>query len=162
MPVPEYILKMRAHIGHDLLMIVGAAAIIRNDAGDILLHRRADNRMWGIPAGISEPGEELAVCIIREVREETGLDVIPERIIGVYGGPSHVLSYPNGDQVASTSVCFECRMVGGSLRTDGDETLALRWFAPDNLPDSLMPHHRERIEHAVTRTEPFFRLPDSL
>jgi len=159
MPISDYIRKMRAFIGHDVLVLVGCAAGIRRVDGAILLQRRSDNGLWGLPAGSCEPGEDPAATIIREVREETGLEVIPERIVGVYGGPDHVLTYPTGDRVALTSICFECRITGGAVSEGDDETLELRWFAPEALPDTLMPHHRLRITHALSRTTPYFRVP---
>lgn len=159
MPIPEYIRKMRAVVGHDLLVTVGAAAIVRNDAGDVLLQLRADNGRWGLPGGAVDPGEDPAAAVIREVLEETGLHVIPERIVGVYGGPDLVFRYPNGDEIALTSITFAYRVTGGTLAISDDESLDLRWFPPDALPDSLLPMHRERIHHALTRDTPYFRVP---
>lgn len=159
MPIPEYVRKMRARIGHDLLVMVGAAAVIFNDAGEVLLQLRRDNKRWGLPGGAVDPGEDPAAAVIREVMEETGLHVVPERIVGVYGGPELIFRYPNGDEIALTSITFECRVTGGALRVDDDESLDLRWFAPDALPDSVLPMHRERITHALTHATPYFRLP---
>lgn len=162
MSVSEYIRSMRARIGSDLLVLVGAAAIIRNEQGEVLLQHRTDSHRWGLPGGAVDPGEEPAAAVIREVYEETGLRVIPERIVGVYGGKTNCITYPNGDQVAITSITFACRVAGGSLTINDDESFELRWFPPDALPDNLVPHHRERIHHAVTRDTPFFRVPDGL
>ncbi|HLV33787.1 MAG TPA: NUDIX domain-containing protein [Spirillospora sp.] len=159
MPVPEYIRRLRAKIGHDLLMIPGAAAIVANEAGEVLLHRRGDNGLWSLPGGVIEPGEEPAEAVIREVYEETGLHVLPERIVGIYGGQSNMSEYPNGDKAAFISVTFKCRVVGGSLRIDGDESLELRYFDWRNLPENMMDRHRIRIEHSMTRSEPYFSLP---
>jgi len=159
MPVPDYIRKMRALVGHDLIIMVGTSAVIRNERGEILLQHRSDNGLWGIPGGALDPGEDPAAGIIREVREETGLDVVPERLIGVYGGPDHISRYPNGDIVAFTSICFACRVTGGTLNVDDDESLDLRWFAPDALPENMVQIHRPRIEHALTRDTSYFRMP---
>ncbi len=161
MPVSEYIRNLRAKVGHDLLMIPGAAAIVRNEKGDILLQRRGDTGEWSLPGGAIEPGEEPADAVVREVFEETGLRIVPERIVGIYGGPSHVIQFPNGDQAAYISVTFVCRVTGGSLQTDGDETLELRYFNWESLPENTVPHHRLRIEHGMTRTEPYFAPPVS-
>ncbi|MBK9124627.1 MAG: NUDIX hydrolase [Chloroflexi bacterium] len=158
MPIPEYVRTMRARIGHDLLVMVGAAAVIRNDAGEVLLQLRRDNGRWGLPGGAVDPGEDPAAAVIREVLEETGLVVVPERIVGVYGGPELIFRYPNGDEIALTSITFACRVSGGALGIGDDESLDLRWFAPDALPDSVLPMHRERIHHAVTRDTPYFRV----
>ncbi len=134
MPVPEYVKRMRAKIGHDLLFLVGAAAVVINDAGEILLQRRSDNNQWWLPGGAIEPGEEPAEAVVREVWEETGLQVVPERIVGVFGGPDFRTLYPNGDETLYISITFCCRPIGGELRLDGDESLELRYFRRDALP----------------------------
>ncbi len=154
----NYVQTIRQKIGHDLLVLVGAAAIILNDKNEVLLQQRSDNHKWGVPGGAVEPGEEPAAAVIREVKEETGLTIRPERIVGIYGGKSHLINYPNGDQAAITSITFLCRIVEGEPHIDDDETLALGWFAGDNLPDHIMPHHIERIHHALTRDSVFFRV----
>lgn len=159
MPTPAYILRLRQKIGHDLLMMPVAGALMTNDAGEILLQKRSDNGLWTIPGGAIEPGEEPGEAIIREVQEETGLDVIPERLVGVYGGEAHIAQYPNGDQVAMIALIFACRIVGGTLQTDDDETLDLQYFAPDALPQNLPERYRKIIQDFITRTEPFFYVP---
>jgi 8-oxo-dGTP diphosphatase len=149
MPVPTYIKQMREKIGNDLLMVVGASAIVVNEQGEILLHRRSDNGKWSLPGGSVDPGEQPADAAVREVFEETGLKVIPLRLISVYSGPELVITYPEGNQVAITSVAFLCKPVGGEPRLDGDETLEIRYFAPDKLPDNLMSNHVQRIQDAL-------------
>lgn len=159
MPTPEYISQLRTRIGHDLLMMPVANALVLNDAGEVLLQQRSDNGRWALPGGIMEPGEEPAETLIREVYEETGLRVAPERLVGVYGGDGNVGAFPNGDRYAMIVMTFKCRVTGGELRIDGDETLALAYFAPDALPDTLLERHRLRIEHAFALTTPYFAMP---
>ena len=159
MPIPAYVRDIRAKIGHDLLMMPGVAAIIFNDEGEVLLQRRADNGLWGIPGGMIEPGEEPAETVIREVYEETGLRVIPERIAGVFGGPMNMGEFPNGDRFAVISITFCCRLVDGELRVDHDETLELSYFPTNALPSDMMERHRQRVLYAVTQSEPYFALP---
>lgn len=156
MPTPDYIRHLRERVGHAVIMMPTVAAVIRNGRGEVLLHQRGDDACWGLPGGAIEPGEEPAQAVIREVYEETGLRVVPERLVGVYGGYVHV--YPNGDQAGMVSITFACRVTGGALRVDGDESLDLRCFPPDALPENMVDVHRVRIEHAVTRTEPYFNL----
>jgi ADP-ribose pyrophosphatase YjhB (NUDIX family) len=55
----------------------------------------------------------------REVREEAGLDVEPERVLGVFGGARMRHRYPNGDEAEYTSIIFACRVVGGRLEAGG-------------------------------------------
>ncbi len=149
MPISPYVREIREKIGHAVLLSIGAAAIIFNERGEILLQHRSDDGTWGVPGGAVEPGEEPADSVVREVWEETGLEVIPERILGVEGGPDMLHTYPNGDQVMVIGIVFACRVVGGELKINDEESLELRYFPPDQLPAPLMAHHVPRIAYAV-------------
>ena len=74
-------------------LVPGASAIVVNDEGKILLHRRSDNARWALPGGVMDIGESIAQTATREVQEETGLEVEPEYIVGVYSDPGHVFAY---------------------------------------------------------------------
>ncbi|HSF02618.1 MAG TPA: NUDIX domain-containing protein, partial [Solirubrobacterales bacterium] len=143
---------LRAKIGHTLLLQPGVAAVIVNAAGQVLLQRRSDDGEWGLPAGGLEPGEEPAEALVREVREETALEVVPERIVGVYGGPDFFVRYPNGDEAAILSITFACRPLAGEPRVNDDESLEVRYFALDALP-VMAQRHRMRIDDAL-RNDP--------
>lgn len=81
------------------------------------------------------PGESIAETVVREVREETGLEVEAVALIGVYSDPAYTITYPNGDRVQAIINFFESQMLGGELRPDMDEVLEGRYFGPqDNLP----------------------------
>jgi 8-oxo-dGTP diphosphatase len=157
MPTPDYIRDLRSKIGHDLLLMPGVTAIVINPAGKILLQRRSDNGQWGLLSGVMEPGEEPADAVIREVREESGLDVIPERVSGVYSGEDYHVRYPNGDEAIYVDIAFVCRPVAGEPHIGDDESLEIRYFAPDALP-TMHPVHYDRIGHAL-RDDPraYFR-----
>jgi ADP-ribose pyrophosphatase YjhB (NUDIX family) len=136
----------------------GVSAVIV-ESGKVLLQRRDDNGRWGLPGGAVEPGESLREAIAREVREETGLEVEPVRVIGVYSSPAlhQVMSYPDGNVIHYVSTSLACVITGGML-VPGAESLELAWFAPDALPDDVMPIARIRIEDAVAdRVEAFLR-----
>jgi 8-oxo-dGTP pyrophosphatase MutT (NUDIX family) len=122
----------------------GVAAIF-NDAGEILLTRRADNRLWCLPSGQMEVGESIADTVVREAAEETGLDVVVERPVGVYSRP-----HPYYEQFGLQVVAFVCvcRVVGGVLRVS-DETTEFGYFAPDRLPSDIVSTHVERIRDSV-------------
>jgi 8-oxo-dGTP diphosphatase len=158
MPMSDHIANLRAKVGHDLLMSPGVAAIILDESGKILLQRRSDNGRWGLPGGAIDPGEEPAEAVVREVREETGLHVVPVRVVGVYGGPDLHVQYPNGDEVMVISIAFLCRVIGGRLQIDQDESLELKYFSLDNLPQPFLGQHTTRILHATQdRAEAAFR-----
>jgi ADP-ribose pyrophosphatase YjhB (NUDIX family) len=125
------------------------AAIIRNTEGHVLLQRRSDNGLWGLPGGSVEIGESVTTAIVREVREETGLAVEVERLVGVYSDPAfQVVRYKDGNVVHYINTLMTCRIVGGTLQTC-DETLDLKFFDPAHLPADLFPTHRIRVEDAA-------------
>jgi 8-oxo-dGTP pyrophosphatase MutT (NUDIX family) len=146
--VPDYVRAIRARIGHDLLFMPGVIAVIFNDAGQTLVQRRSDNGLWSLIGGILEPGEEPAPAIVREVREEAGIVVVPERIVGVYAEPDGIVYYPNGDVMQFLSVIFACRHESGVPRVNDEESLEVRYFAPDALPD-MDPRHRRYLDQAL-------------
>ena len=152
MAMSAYIRDLRAKIGHALIMMPGVAGVIVNEAGLVLLQLRSDSGTWGLPGGAIDPGEEPAEALVREIREETALEVVPERIVGVYSGPEFIVRYPNGDEAAILSITFACRPVAGEPRVNDDESLEIRYFAPDALP-AMPPRHRMRIEDAL-RNDP--------
>ena len=127
----------------------GVAAIIFSADG-VLLQRRDDNRMWGLPGGGVEPGESIRDAVIREVLEETGLDVEPRRLIGVYSDPANhqVVTYPDGGVTHYVTTVIECVVRGGTL-TCCAESLELQYFPPDALPPDMMPASRLRVHDAM-------------
>ena len=156
MATPAWVKRIREKIGNDLLLVPTVAGLIQNDVGEYLLQLRSDNGRWVISGGMLDPGENPATGVVREVFEETGLQVVPEMIVGVYGGEEYFVEYPNGDRVAMVNITFKCKVVGGVLRVDGDETRDLRYFTYDDLPEKLDYRHRERIEHHRAGKMPYF------
>jgi ADP-ribose pyrophosphatase YjhB (NUDIX family) len=128
-------------------LIPAASAIVVDEGRRILLIRRSDNALWSIPGGAMEVGERIADTAVREVREETGLEVVPEAIIGIYTNPRHVIEYADGEVRQQFSICFACRRVGGELATS-DESTEVGFFTPAEI--EAMPMHesiRLRIRH---------------
>jgi 8-oxo-dGTP diphosphatase len=155
--IPPHIAYLRERVGQITLMTPAAAAVIRDERGRVLLIRRGDGRGWSLPGGIMEPGERIVDCVVRETREETGLEVEPLRLIGIYSDPAFMqITFPNGDEAHLVSATFECRVVGGRLRADGEESLEVAFFAPDSLPSELMCDHEIRIRDALSGREAAF------
>jgi ADP-ribose pyrophosphatase YjhB (NUDIX family) len=136
-------------------LVPAASAIVLDEAGRILLHKRTDNEYWSIPGGAMEPGETIAETIVREVREETGIEASVEKLLGVYSNPRHVSVYDDGEVRQQFSVCFLCHAVGGELRTstESSEVRFVELAETENLP--IHPSIRLRIQHyAESRPEP--------
>jgi ADP-ribose pyrophosphatase YjhB (NUDIX family) len=139
-----YYAALRHKLGPDLLLIPGVAAVIHNEAGEVLIQTRADGG-HSLPGGAVEPGEPPAHAIIREVQEETGVIVRPTRLLGVFGGPGYLVRYPNGDQVAYVVSLFACEITGGTLACLDGESLALAFMPPAAIP----PLHTEYPRHLL-------------
>lgn len=127
-------------------VVPSASAVVLNDQGHILLHRRSDNNLWSLPGGALDLGESIKDTIIREVKEETGFDVDVIRVIGIYTNPNHVIEYTDGEVRQQFSVCFECRIIGGKLEISS-ESKELRFFTIDEILNlDLHPAQKIRIE----------------
>jgi ADP-ribose pyrophosphatase YjhB (NUDIX family) len=120
----------------------------------LLLMRRSDNGLWGLPGGYVTAGESVQQAAAREVREETGVEVEVGRLIGVYSDPQRqVIAYPGGERVHAVNLCFDAHPVGRGEPTTPEETLETAFFAVDALPEALVPIHRVRIDDAVARAD---------
>jgi mutator protein MutT len=109
------------------------AVIIVNEQNEILLQQRNDFKNWGLPGGIIEPDETPEAAAIREVKEETGFDVVVLRKIAEYLRPQ----IPGGEQLLHV---FVVKPIVGVLNPDNYETAALRWAAINNIPKPYNPY----------------------
>ena len=125
---------------------LGAFCIISDHSGHVLLSHRRDLDLWNLPGGGVEQDETPWDAAIREVREETGLEVEVERLVGIYSKPGR-----NG-----ITLCFECIITGGSLQVS-DEADEHRYFALKNLPQRLSPNQREYVRDWASETTPTMR-----
>ena len=119
---------------------VGIAILQENK---ILLTRREDFETWCIPGGKVEDGESLGQSAIREIKEETGLEVWIDRLVGIY-------SIPKGPNGGSHDILFAGTPVGGSLCPNPGEVIETGWFGLDNLPELVSPWHLQPIRDALT------------
>jgi 8-oxo-dGTP diphosphatase len=127
---------------------IGTFAIIFNEEGQVLLSHRRDMDAWNLPGGGLEPSELPDVGVRREVLEETGLEVVVERLVGVYGklGRNELV------------FAFVCQVVGGQMlltnEADGNQ-----YFPTDQLPPNILFKHAERIWDALREDQrPVFRV----
>jgi 8-oxo-dGTP pyrophosphatase MutT (NUDIX family) len=146
MATPDFILKLRSMIGNHPLWLPGVTALVTDERGFILMGQRADSGLWALPSGIPEPEEEMATAAVREVREETGVLVVVEQLISIRSiGP---MQYPNGDVTSYVDHFFRCRPVSGAAHVGDDESLAVGWFAPDDLPQPMTARTHELLQEA--------------
>lgn len=143
-------------------LVPAASAVVIDDEGRILLHRRSDNDLWSIPGGAMEIGESVAETAIRETREETGLAVRPLYVIAVYSNPRHVVEYSDGEVRQQFSVCFACQLIGGRVAT-GPESRDVTFADPIsamrmNMTDSI----RRRINDFSSGVRGHFDDPESI
>ncbi|MFI5984366.1 NUDIX domain-containing protein [Streptomyces sp. NPDC051555] len=124
-------------------LVVAASAVVTDDRGRILLQRRRDNDLWALPGGGMDMGDSLPGTAVREVREETGLDVEITGLVGTYTDPRHVIEYGDGEVRRQFNVCFTARIVGGGLAVS-EESTEVRFVDPAEL-DSLAMHHTQRL-----------------
>ncbi len=127
----------------------GVAAVITDPAGRVLLHDRRVGDGWALPSGAVEPGESVLAALVREVREETGLTVVVERLVGIYSDPAYqIVAYPDGRRVHFITCLFACRVTSDVVRGSA-EGRRWAWFAPDALPEPLLPYTRQWLADAT-------------
>ena len=148
-----YILELRELVGKRPLFSPGAAVVAFDDQNRVLMQLRSDTQTWGFPGGSSELGDSLEDTARRELLEETGLVADRLEFITVLSGAAYQFTYPNGDQIYNVSAVFVARGFTGDLQTD-EESLELRWFAPDQLPLELAgPITQWVVDHLETLRE---------
>jgi len=107
-----------------------------------------------VPGGPPEFGESFTTGIAREVQEETGLNNEIIRLIGVYSDPEFwILSYLDGNRAHAFAAAFQCRVISGEISPNTKDSLDVRWFPIDDLPNNLMLMHPKVISHCVDSFE---------
>jgi ADP-ribose pyrophosphatase YjhB (NUDIX family) len=142
----NYAMEIRRLVGSRRVFVPGVRAIIVNSNEEILLQHRRDNALWGLPGGSVELDETALEALRREIREETSLEVIEAEPMGLYCGPDQKFSYPNGDEVQCFAIAFIVRNWRGSPHADGQEGAAVRFYPGSELPEKIVPVHRQTLE----------------
>ena len=138
----DYIPWIREKVGHERIFLNVAGIVVFNDAGQVLLQKRSkQENLWGFPGGVMELGESAAETAIREVREETGLEVEIDALLGVY--TKYYDEYPNGDQTQPIAIMFTGSVIGGELQIDGEETFDLQFFELNKVPELFNAQHND-------------------
>lgn len=132
----------------------GVAGVVFNERDQILLVKRVDNGLWGLPSGHVERAETVTHAVCREIYEETGLTVSVEKLVGVYSDPvTQVFRYPSGKVTHFITLSFFCRIKEGVLQVDQKEISEAGFFNIDDLPLHLMTMHPRWLADALAERE---------
>lgn len=146
-------------IGKQGKLRLGCSAVLLNkNWQEVLLTRRTDNGLWCLPGGVIDPGESVTEGCVREVFEETGLQVRVIRLTGVYSNPNQLVVYPDGNKAFVIVLTFEVEQLGGVLGLS-NETTDAKFFPIDKAEKMDLFHgHAEQIRDVMTeKTETFIR-----
>ena len=143
----NYIKSLRKLIGHRKFIHPGARIIVENEQGQILMIRRKDNGKWGLPAGGLEEQETIRECIIREVKEETGLDILELQVIGIGSNPDReTVQYPNQDVVQYFNIEFYSNQFSGDIKVLDEEEVLLAKFVDKEMIAGLPENERHTFK----------------
>ncbi|MCM1285929.1 MAG: NUDIX domain-containing protein [Acetobacter sp.] len=151
----DYIKKVRKKIGHEELILNYAGCIIFDEQGRLLLQKRSDCNQWGILGGMVEYGESVAEAAIREIKEESGLDVKITSLFGVYS--KYYAEYTNGDKAQPIVHLFKAEIIGGELIERNNETLELKFFDLNDVPSLFCKQHQDMLDDIIAGREYVYR-----
>jgi ADP-ribose pyrophosphatase YjhB (NUDIX family) len=126
--VSEYVRRLRACVGHDLLLLPSVSLLVLDGPRLLLVRHAGLGDDWGLVGGAIEVGESPAEAAVREAREEIGVDVELTRLVDVLAGPDYEVTYPNGDRVAYVATVYTARIPTGAPVADGAELSDAAWF----------------------------------
>lgn len=141
----DYIQQLRQYIGHRPILMLGAVTLVLDQEHRLLMMKRTDSGLWGIPGGAVEPGEVIEEAAKRETREETNLDILEMSLFGVFSGLELYYKYPNGDEVYNVSIVYLARGWRGEIKLN-DEHSQWNWFYADDIPKDISPPIRTILE----------------
>jgi ADP-ribose pyrophosphatase YjhB (NUDIX family) len=152
--ISAHVARLRAAVGHDLLLLPSSSVLPIDKTGRLLLVRHTGHHDgWAVLGGAVEIGESPAEAAIREVREEIGVEVQLTRLLGVLGGPDYEVTYPNGDRTAYVTAAYEAKIIDGTPVADHDELSDVAWFTPEELPKLAL----SRFTRALLQTTQHLR-----
>lgn len=145
----SYLGRLRTKVGNNMVLMPGARTVMQRADGKILLERRVDFGLWGLPGGNAEEGESIELTMQRELHEEVGITALNLVPFGYSSQPDlEAFSYPNGHQMHSFCLNFHLtRWQGTPHVADLEESSAIDWFDLESPPDDLMPQHNRALKH---------------
>lgn len=126
-------------MGKRPIILTTAGAIVLDKENRVLMQHRGDNDLWGLPGGAVELGETVEETAIREVLEETGLNISNLNFFNIYSGEGQHYIYPNGDEVYFICITYYTRDYKGEIQIDGVESKEIRFFNINDLPSNIAP-----------------------
>ena len=130
--------------------MVGAATLITDEKGRLLLAKRSDSRCWGFPGGGVELGEQVEMAARREAREELGVEIGEMELFGVFSGQELFYRYPNGDEVFVISIVYRTHEISGDIHLNS-EHLEWGWFSLHDLPEDISPPMKPVLDQFVKK-----------
>lgn len=152
-------MKFGERVGREGVLRPGASGMVFDATRErILLTRREDNSRWCLPGGGMDAGETASEACVRELLEETGLEVRVTKLIGVYTSPNMLIEYPDGNRIQPVAFSFEVEITGGEPGLS-DEVTEWGWFTSEEMAAmDILEHHVPRIQDAMeNRPEAFFK-----
>jgi 8-oxo-dGTP pyrophosphatase MutT (NUDIX family) len=141
MGIAPHIARLRAFVGHELLLLPCVTILPVDEAGRVLLAWQAGHSDgWSTVGGAVDPGESPAEAAIREAREEIGVEIRLGHLLDVLGGPDYEVTYPNGDRVAYVTAVYEASVVEGVPAPADGELSEVGWFTPEELSTIPLSH----------------------
>jgi 8-oxo-dGTP pyrophosphatase MutT (NUDIX family) len=145
----SYVGQIRKLIGHKKLIHPSVRAIIQDDKGRVLFIERKGENRWGMPAGSMELDESIIETLKREVKEETGIDVINATLIAIYTEPDKSIRNQFGDEYQMFEFLFLVDEWQGTILKKTDESKNAEFFPLDKIPQGSNEfwdnHHKEVI-----------------
>lgn len=138
----DYVTYIRSMVGNRKIILNAAGGIIVKE-NKILLQKRSDNRQWGLFGGIMELEESYEECARREIREETGLVVHLDYLVGIYH--NYNMEWPSKDKAHVICAVYKASIVGGEETKDSEST-DMAWFPLDSIPFIFAEDHRKAIQ----------------
>ncbi|MEL6624580.1 MAG: NUDIX domain-containing protein [Bacteroidota bacterium] len=139
----SYISRIRERIGRQKLIHPAARILIENESGEVLFVEKNHRNGLGIPAGALEESETIKECILREVKEETGIEILEMEVIGISSSPGReTVIYPNGDLIQYFTVEFYSRKWKGDLAIQDTKEIKRVFFKDKSYAQFLPPNER--------------------
>lgn len=143
--ISPYLRDLRKRIGHDLVLMPSAVALIWDDQDRLLLVRDKDTDLWQTVGGGLDPDEAPEDAARREALEEVNVEIELTRLRDVIGGPGFRIVYPNKDECAYVAIVYDAKIVGGEVRPDDEEASEAKWYSKSELSELELDDYTRKL-----------------